>query len=81
MYPVKFSRDTKPNIFDAFLNVIHWIKGHYDLDGINNAGQIIDLLRTDFDICLTDERNPDTIVYTAEFPNEQQFVWFMLRWS
>lgn len=78
-YTVTFSKVTTPQIFQAFRNAANWLckrEENY------NRVVLLPLFEQEFNIKLSELKEDDMAIrYTAKFKSEQDYVWFLLRWS
>jgi hypothetical protein len=78
---VKFSRNSNPSLFKAFLNIMMDTSKKY-----NRAETeiIFEYIQAEYDINLSYNQNElfkDDTVIIAQFPDEKAFTMFVLRWS
>ncbi len=76
---IVFSKSTHPLVFQSFVNAIKYIK---EKDQTNNRADIINLIEKEFGIKLIQkDRHENQTKWAAHFPNKQEYMLFLLRWS
>lgn len=73
---IEFSKETNPNLFEAFVRVIDYICHKHQTC---NEKEVINLIQQEFAVRLI--RKGETTEWVAHFANEKACTLFMLRWS
>ena len=76
-YTIKFSYDDNPGIFYSFRNLIYDIRQDHELCD----SEMIEFINTRYNIKLNTIQDINSLGYTAEFKDEQSYVFFLLKYN